>query len=99
MAARRVASKTALRTTAWTAAAAALVGSWGVLGWLPKPEPAVAIERSRARKVVVVKKKLLRRVIVVDPTVPASPPAVSYVPAAPPSSSPPLPAPISTGGS
>jgi hypothetical protein len=95
---RRVASKHALRVTAWASAAATLVGSGAVLGWLPKPEPVVALEPPRPRKVLVVRKQIVRRVIVEERAAPvASSPAVTYVRAPSTASSPP--AATSTGGS
>lgn len=96
MAPRRVASRRTLRLTAWAAAGLALAGSWGVLGWLPKPAPALALDPSRPRKVVVIK-RIVRRVIVEEQvaTPVTSAPAVTYVQV--PASAPP--APTSTGGS
>ncbi|HET9672690.1 MAG TPA: hypothetical protein VFQ40_07560 [Actinomycetota bacterium] len=96
MASRRVASKGTLRLTAWVSAGLALAGSWGVLGWLPKPAPAVALDAPRPRKIVVIK-RIVRRVIVQEQAAApvTSAPAVTYVQA--PASAPP--APTSTGGS
>ena len=93
---RRLASKGALRLTAWSSAAAALLASWAVLGSLPKPTAAVSVPRASAPKVVVIR-KVLRRVIVhaAAPVAPASP-VVTFNPG---SSGPAPPAPTSTGGS
>ena len=94
---RRLASKGALRLTAWSSAAAAFLASWGVLGTLPKPTASV-VPRTEAPEVVVIR-KVLRRVIVhaEAPAAPA-PPAVTFSPGSG-SSNPPTPAPTSTGGS
>jgi hypothetical protein len=91
---RRVASKRSLRIAAWGSAFAAFASAWGVIGSLPKPEPAVALERAQPRKLVVIK-QVTRRIVVQDP-VPA-PPTVTFVPG-PVSTSGPPPA-TSTGGS
>lgn len=96
---RRLASKGALRLTAWSSAAAALLASWAALGALPKPTAAVSVPPGSAPKVVVIR-KVLRRVIVhaAAPVAPA-PSVVTFNPGASGSSAPPPPAPTSTGGS
>lgn len=93
---RRLASKRALRLTAWSSAAAALLASWAVFGTLPKPTAAVTVPRASAPKVVVIR-KVLRRVIV-HTAAPATP-VVTFNPGSSGSSAPPPPAPTSTGGS
>jgi hypothetical protein len=75
---RRVASKRALRVTAWASAAAAFAAAWGALGVLPKPIPPLAA--APAPQEVIVVRKILRRVIV-QPAAPATPPVVTYAPA------------------
>ena len=96
---RRLASKRALRLTAWSSAAAALVASWAVFGALPKPTATVSVPRASAPKVVVIR-KVLRRVIVhaASPASP-TPPVVTFNPGSSGSSVPSPPAPTSTGGS
>ena len=95
---RRVTSKGALRLAAWSSAAATFLGSWGVLGTLPKPTAATAFPRS-AREIVIVK-KVLRRVIVHEAAPTAPPTVVTFDPGSSGSSAPPPPpAPTSTGGS
>jgi len=96
---RRLASKGALRLTAWSSAAAALLASWAVFGTLPKPTAPVSVPRASAPRVVMIR-KVLRRVIVhtAAPVAPA-PPAVTFNPGSSGSSAPPPPAPTSTGGS
>jgi hypothetical protein len=91
---RRLASKGALRLTAWSSAAAALLASWAVLGALPKPVAPVAA-RADVPDVLVIR-KVLRRVVVhaAAPVAPA-PPTVTFDPGG---SSLPPPA-TSTGGS
>jgi hypothetical protein len=96
---RRVASKGALRLTAWSSAAAAFLASWGVLGTLPKPTAATALPQAAPREVVVLK-KIVRRVIVHEATPVAPPPTVvTFDPGSSGTSPPPPPAPTSTGGS
>jgi hypothetical protein len=95
---RRVTSKGALRLTAWSSAAAAFLGSWGVLGTLPKPTAATAIPQSPPGEIVIVK-KVLRRVIVHEAAPTAPPTVVTFDPGSSGSSTPPPPAPTSTGGS
>jgi len=95
---RRLASKGALRLTAWSSAAAAFLASWAVLGTLPKPTTSVASPRVEAPKVVVIR-RVLRRVIVQAEVPTPAPPAVTFIPGSSGSSIPPPPAPTSTGGS
>lgn len=96
---RHLASKGALRLTAWSSAAAALLASWAVFGTLPKPMASVSVPRETAPKVVVIR-KVLRRVIVhaAAPVAPGTP-VVTFNPGSSGSSAPPPPAPTSTGGS
>jgi hypothetical protein len=94
---RRLASKGALRLTAWSSAAAAFLASWAVLGTLPKPTTSVASPRVEAPKVVVIQ-NVLRRVIVQAEAPTPAPPTVTFSPGSSGSSKPP-PAPTSTGGS
>jgi hypothetical protein len=89
---RHVASKRALRVTAWASAAAAFAASWGVLGILPKPTPPLAATPARQQVIV---RKILRRVIV-QPAAPTTPPIVTWTPAP---SAPLAPPTTSTGGS
>jgi hypothetical protein len=95
---RRVASKGALRLTAWSSAAAAFLASWAVLGALPKPTAATASPQTRPRRVVVIK-RVVRRVIVHEAApIAAPPPIVTFNPGSSGSGTAP-PAPTSTGGS
>jgi len=96
---RRLASKGALRLTAWSSAAAAFLASWAVLGTMPKPTSPVPSPPAAAPKVVVIR-KVLRRVIVhaAAPVTPA-PPTATFTPGSSGTSAPPAPAPASTGGS
>lgn len=96
---RRLASKGALRLTAWSSAAAAFLASWAVLGTLPKPTTSVASPRAEAPKVVVFRKVLRRVIVQAEAPVDPAPPAVTFSPGSSGSSIPPPPAPTSTGGS
>ena len=92
---RRVASKGSLRLAAWSSAAAALIGSFGVFGALPTPIAAATVPQTRPQTIVVVR-KVLRRVIVQEAAPTTPPTTVTFTPASG-SSAPP--APTSTGGS
>jgi anti-sigma factor RsiW len=96
---RRLASKGALRLTAWSSAAAAFLASWGVLGTLPKPTASVVVPRTEAPRIVVIRKVLRRVIVPAEAPAASAPPAVTFSPGSSGSSNPPPPAPTSTGGS
>jgi hypothetical protein len=95
---RRLASKGALRLTAWSTAAAAFLASWGVFGALPKPTASVVVPRTEAPKIVVIRKVLRRVIVHAEAPAASAPPAVTFSPGSS-GSNPPPPAPTSTGGS